>query len=523
MKFIGYVLLMICVTGANALYARGVKPEISKVTVYYDSAFIQREGTVPLVKGENVITIDGLPAALVNESVQVYAKGAALKNVRVHSTYLAKGDAQRIEAVREKLNAVKDEITAKQNEIASINSVLEYIKKGSVSPFSIKMTAGEMQAILQLVEQHSIQSYGKISKLQQAVNRLNKEKDRLEKELSLLNTSEMTKSVQFTLLHTDSDTASLVVQYLTQNAGWNLSYEARADSEKGIVDVASNALVFQNTGEDWNNVSIELSTAKPFVATRLPQLDTWYIDIYRPSFYKEMEAAKSMNRAEDAVAESPQGAEDMPAMEEGRIAFSFSIKGKKTIPSDGNSYALPVAKAAVDCVLRYTTIPKVLPYVLLEGEFKNPFDFPMQGGSMHVYLDNKYVNTFTLEEVYVPKDPVKIALGVDESISVERMMASKKTEYKGLVSRTRQIEYVYVIKLGNGKKRPVTIAVQDAVPVSQNEKITVTLVNRSTIGAVIDKDGKAAWEVQLGPNQKKDLTIHFTVEFPDNIKITGLD
>ena len=515
------VVLILCVMSSTVLFAQTVKPQITKVIVYYDSALVKKEAKINLTKGENLISIDGLPASMVNESVQVVVKGAVLLDVSMQTTYLKKGDAQRINTLKEKLESINNEINVKQNEIQALNTVLEYIKKGSTSPFSVNMTAVQMQSILQLIEQHSNQSYAKIAKLQQALQKLKEEKERLEKELSLLNTGEATKSLQLVVVNAGQDSATVIVQYITGNAGWNMEYEARANTEAQTVEVTCNARVYQRTGEDWKDVSLELSTSKPFVATQHPTLNPWYLDIYQPSYdYKE--SAKSMALKSEVDA-APQEAEEMPAMQEERIAFSFQVKEAKTIPSDGNTYKIPVAKATTDCILRYATIPKVLPYVMLEGQFPNPFDFPMQGGNMNVYLDGKFVNSFSVNKLYVSKDPITIALGVDESLSVERKLVSKKTEYKGLVNKTKRIEYVYSIKLANGKKRDVAITVQDAIPVSQNEKIAVTLINKNSIGAAIDNEGKATWQVELKSNQKKELMIHFAVEFPESLKVTGLE
>ncbi len=518
-----YVFTMIIFfISAACVSAQTIRPDITKVIVYYDSALIKKEARLNLHKGENVISIEGLPASMINESVQVVVKGATLHDVTVQTTYLKKGDAQRINALKEKLEAITNEINVKQNEIQSINLVLEYLKKGSTSPFSVNMASSQMQSILQLIEQHSMQSYAKIAKLQQAIQKLREEKERLEKELSLLSSSETTKSLQLSIVNTGQDTATLILQYITGNAGWNMDYEARANTETSTVEVACNARVYQRTGEDWKDVSVELSTSKPFVATQLPTLNAWYLDIYQPYYYKESAKSMKLRSKEDAEADALPETE-MPAIQEERIAFTFQVKGAKTIPSDGNAYKIPVAKATSDCSLRYATVPKILPYVLLESEFANPFDFPMQGGSMNVYLDGKFVNSFTINKPYVPKDPIRIALGVDESLSIERKLVSKKTEYKGLVSKTKRIEYVYAIKLANGKKRTVTVTVQDAIPVSQNEKIVVSLVNKNSIGATIDNEGKATWQVELSPNQKKELMIHFAVEYPENVQVTGLE
>ena len=36
--------------------------------------------------------------------------------------------------------------------------------------------------------------------------------------------------------------------------------------------------VRQRTGEDWSNVRLTLSTARPSVSARLPELDPWFIE-----------------------------------------------------------------------------------------------------------------------------------------------------------------------------------------------------------------------------------------------------
>jgi Tfp pilus assembly protein PilE len=59
-----------------------------------------------------------------------------------------------------------------------------------------------MNSILQLIEQYSNQSYIKIAKLQQALQKLNQEKERLEKELALLNANEASKTLKLTVCNT---------------------------------------------------------------------------------------------------------------------------------------------------------------------------------------------------------------------------------------------------------------------------------------------------------------------------------
>lgn len=98
------VTLMMVVMSSTGLFGQTVKPEITKVIVYYDSALVKKEAKVNLSKGENLISIDGLPASMVNESVQVVVKGAVLHDVAVQTTYLKKAMHSGLTYSRKNLN-----------------------------------------------------------------------------------------------------------------------------------------------------------------------------------------------------------------------------------------------------------------------------------------------------------------------------------------------------------------------------------------------------------------------------------
>jgi len=50
------------------------------------------------------------------------------------------------------------------------------------------------------------------------------------------------------------------VNYLVSNAGWIPAYDLRANNTSGPMTITYKAKVFQQTGEDWDNVNLTLST-----------------------------------------------------------------------------------------------------------------------------------------------------------------------------------------------------------------------------------------------------------------------
>jgi uncharacterized protein (TIGR02231 family) len=69
----------------------------------------------------------------------------------------------------------------------------------------------------------------------------------------------------------------LQASYLINQARWYPEYDARVDYKKSSVDFVCLGTVSQTSGQDWTGVSAVLSTAKPSVYGKMPELFTWYI------------------------------------------------------------------------------------------------------------------------------------------------------------------------------------------------------------------------------------------------------
>jgi uncharacterized protein (TIGR02231 family) len=69
----------------------------------------------------------------------------------------------------------------------------------------------------------------------------------------------------------------LEFSYQLGDAWWWPVYDARLNTESGKIDLVQLAQVQQRTGEDWSNVKLTLSTARPSAGAALPDLQTWFL------------------------------------------------------------------------------------------------------------------------------------------------------------------------------------------------------------------------------------------------------
>ena len=74
----------------------------------------------------------------------------------------------------------------------------------------------------------------------------------------------------------------MTLGYLVSNATWTPRYDIRGDLDAGTVAVEYGAEVTQQSGEDWTDVTLVLSTAQPSQDANPPTLRPSYVDVYAP-------------------------------------------------------------------------------------------------------------------------------------------------------------------------------------------------------------------------------------------------
>lgn len=501
-----------------------VKPDIDlkKVIIYPQGAIVKKELRFKAQTGDNILNIFELPADLVDESVNLStkdAKGIKVVDVKIEKTFLRKIIQEKIKNLEKKLEEIEETITKNQDEIDTIKSSIEFLKKSSPFSQNLKTTEAEVEGYAKYLERSLKERLDKVSKIKKTIKKLSEEKESIEKELSQLRNSRDFSKLVTVVFTSDSPKEQVFeLSYMVENASWKPRYELRIDSQSKNIEVIHLADITQNTQEDWKDIQLEISTAKPYYGS-LPKLHPWYIDVYmrsHPIIYKAMKITENISSAEFLEKKEPKIKEEISS-------FTFILPKKSYIPSDGKPHSVIITTATNDVLLNYSAAPKLSSYVYLNGSFKNPFSYPITSGIANIYIDGKFVNKVNLKEQILPGEVMDLSLGIDESIKIERKLAEKFTEYTGILSKEKRINYKYEIEVINGKKTEVTLNLRDQFPVSRNEKIKVIRELPKEEEAKIGEDGIIQWELKLKPAEKKTLKVKFSIEAPKDMEINGLE
>lgn len=506
--------------------------KIQSIVLYPDSAMIKKETAVAVKKGENIIRITGLTVNLTDESVQVNIKekaAARISSVRVEKTYLQKTIQDKTQKLQSRLESINELIKERSNEISAINSSIDFLKKTVPFPQNQKVTQSEVEGHAKFIEKSFSVSYDRTAKLENKIKKLNEEKRAVENELKNLSSSrDESKTIVVNLLSNADREINLGLSYIVANAGWSPQYDVRADSATGKIDITCFASIAQSTGEDWKNVNIEISTARPSYGPP-PELSAWYVDVYKPrpvvyKYKKAIEDADMPMMSMEKASDTALGQQfEEPKIKAEATSFSFIIPGKVNIPSDNQPHRILISSSSKEAKLDYYAAPKLSRHAHLRAGLKNPLPFPIFSGQMSIFLDERFVNTTSVDKQILPDEDMSLSLGIDEGIKIEKKLLKKFTEYSGVFSKDSQINYEYAIDIVSSKDKEIGINIRDNFPVSKNEQIKVALESPKKEDARISDDGIISWDLRLKPNEKKTLKIKFRVEHPKDLRITGLE
>ncbi len=546
-----FLALCLC----TPLAAATVDSSISSVTVYADRAVVTRSLSYRVEQpGKVEVVLDRLPAALIDESLQVAGSGTAQATLldvtpRVTQVDITPNDRVRSleDAIRQfrKLAAALDDREAVLNAQKETLNSIEHAATQAPTKDAPRLNLDDASKLLAFLEDQR----GKISSEERSISDQREDiaakREAAERQLAELKGagSRSYKSVTIRFDAANAGVLDLTLSYAVRGASWGPSYDARATGSDSTVSLGYFGFVRQNTGEDWNGVALTLSTARPSAGGSPAPLRGWIIDIVHPELAEAKERMVTLEPFEvqtrQRLADSS-AAPGMVATETGgsmpTVAASFSrallenqvtsasfrIPVAVTVPSDNSPQKVPITTITLAAKPEYLAIPKHVLAAFLTDKVTNTSDFPLIAGPMNVFLDGTLVASSRIATV-MPGEKFNLALGADEGISLKRKLNSRFTEDAGIVSKKTRITYDFTLTVQNNKRAAVTVSLLDQVPVSRNEKIVVAVSEPAEDEAKREADGTVKWTLDLRPGEKKELPLKFSVEYPSDIRVTGLE
>ena len=551
---------------------------IVNVTVYQNSALVTREVDVGEGIGSLELVVTPLPPGTVNSSL--YSEGT--DGIRVMSTRFRsrpiKEDTR--EEVRKLEAQVKELASAAQKmqaDMKTIDQNLQLLAKlenftSATTHAATEKNALNSEAAITLtkyVMDQRTQKSKELVALQQQLQTNSEEAQFAGRKLQEL-TAGSSRTEHDAVIVVDKKNApagKVRLNYLVDNASWRPQYKLRATPRsKDPVQLEYLAAITQQSGEDWTNANVVLSTAQPMLNAAPPELKMLEVTVtarnaphqpaqqagndgtvfYTPNAPAELiqqqarslrgKAQKEFNRNNDTTGNSIynnaaalEQARDLLAPREELLAagkgkpggagdegpsVTYHLRSRLSIPSRTDEQVIEVARLELTPEYYYKAVPVLTPHVYRLATLSNKSEYVLLPGEATMYLGTDFVGRMNLPLVAIGEQ-FTAGFGVDPQLQVQRQLLDKVRTTQG---GNQVLKYDYRILVNSYKTEPVKLQVWDRLPRAENETAGVSLIKATpeiSTDSLYQREQRPnnllRWDltVEPGVNGEKALAIRY--------------
>ena len=336
--------------------------------------------------------------------------------------------------------------------------------------------------------------------------------------------------------------------------------------------------MFQNTGEDWRDVRLTLSTASPNLNASPPELEPVRVALV-PGESEEARqrqvarASKSLTAARQELQQAQSaygqqaggyggGGGDLDeaadagvdvlnvaanrvleaevlgdasgpavALQEGQ-SVTFRLAGRVTVPWRDDEQLLEIARQSLSPEVFYKAVPVLTPNVYRVADLANDGEDArvILPGPCGVYLGGDFVGRTSLPLVAVGR-PFSVGLGIDPQLAVTRELVSRDSDVRG-GNQVRRVEYL--LRIENFKDAAVPVRLFDRLPTGpegeEANALGVELVTNTgdlSDDADYERDERPAgilrWDLDVAPGEPAQVRFAYTLAFDRALEIGGFE
>ncbi|MFG6467504.1 DUF4139 domain-containing protein [Roseateles sp. BYS87W] len=327
--------------------------------------------------------------------------------------------------------------------------------------------------------------------------------------------------------------AEVKLSYRITQAGWAPSYRALLDTPTGAVALERLAQVSQQSGEDWKNVTLRLSTAQvtPRVGVNLPP--PWSLDLRRPQPQAEaalMYAPAAPAPALAAKVEVTGSRAAEPALDrfdlsvfQSAYATEFVLPLRVTIDSSTQraSLALGTEKLQAQLIARVQPQSEAAAYLVADAA-RPAGTWPR--GTMQLLRDGALVGSSTLN-IASSEERLELPFGRDDAVRVQVEPEQRNAGNTGFIGARAEHRYArgWVVE-NRHTSGSLTLQLVEAAPVSQHEDIKVQsqFSPAPATQAWRKQPGLVLWEQPLAAGASQRFTAEYVISAPKEAVVTGL-
>lgn len=524
-----------------------VSSAIDAVTVYPDGATVTRVIALDLPQGDSTLIARDFPPGLDPASLRVEGEtGARVVIGAIDAREPRPGRPPAAPELEKRWQDLKDQRAALDDQIAAEAARKKFAERfASETPFGLgekgeARPLSDWRAAFGVVAEEIRSANDAIRALKLKQRELDEEIARVSQQLQA-NPARKTE-VRIDLASDAQARATFRVSYTIRGARWAPIYDARLDTgtreRKPALELIRRAEILQQTGEDWSNVALSVSTVRTAKGGNAPELSSLIVRYPQVVPLRESRNKVAPLIADRSAAEQPQAGnlayapatstavktvpvpaqEQEAALETGGFQLVYRVPGRISVSANEGVKAFRVASAQIAPDLLLRTAPAVDETAFIEASFKQGDEAALLPGRIALYRDGIYVGRGQM--TLTPKDEtVRLGFGADDKVKVTRTILRKSEGSAGIISSAKIDEREFKTMVRSGHAFPVRIVVEDRMPVSEVEDIKVELLPTTTPPTerdLRDRRGVLAWSFDAAPGETKEIKLGWRLRWPSD-------
>jgi hypothetical protein len=259
-----------------------VNSKIAQVTVFLEGAQVTRSTSVNLKQGVSNLSLAGIAAGIQEQSIQVDGPSSVkILSVSFRVNYL--DNVQK----PEKVASLEGERRRLLTLIAEEKSREEVYKEEEVILKTNKSIGGTARGVeieeLKIAMDYFRQRLSDIKQqlllISRTIKKHNEDLGKIEAQLVELSAihDEPTGEIIVKVSSPNAVKADFKITYLVKEARWFPTYDIRAKNIQSPIGITYKANVIQQSGEDWDNIELTVSTANPNEGGARPLIKPWIL------------------------------------------------------------------------------------------------------------------------------------------------------------------------------------------------------------------------------------------------------
>jgi hypothetical protein len=226
------------------------------------------------------------------------------------------------------------------------------------------------------------------------------------------------------------------------------------------------------------------------------------------------------------------------------LTTTYELPGQRTlIPSSTPRRHILAELDLTTVTLSHILIPKLRPAAFLTAKIQNTSAVTLLSGKAGITVDGTFLGS-SIFPACAPDDFCNLSLGVDPSILVTYGKPAVRRATTGIFFNKEDCAiFTRTCWIKNTKNTAVSISVLDQIPVSEDEKLRVNILEPKGLEkegdraglfhtsdgqwgqgvASLEKNGEVKWVITLEKGKDVKLVLEYEVKLPKGHRIVGLD